>query len=416
MLPALLICAIPHQASPLFVPEAGYSRPANRVAGNKGLRILFVRTSFANESDPSVSRHREERLKKIGAQLDAFFKIQSYGQLSVAKVEVTPVLKLRASDVYEVEDANGKEIPRKERRTIASDATAAARTVLNRNIRSEFDLICYLVNASPTKGRLVRKGVAAFATGPQTSVFLTPEPGWRVFAHEMGHCFGFPHSWSLTSKKKDQTVPERADRTFTEYGDALSPMGRGSNSYSLVERYRMGWIGKNPSDQRYIQKFSPGALSFGAYDRPDAKGLVGGYLEVDLGLEQKELVSRRENPDEDKDAVPLSTTAGPQRLWLSVVTRGNLEETEMKDLEKPLLLVHVTALTPPVTGAKPLATQVNLDLTPAGEEKRARALESRGITPGESATLRLKDGRTLTLTFSNYNRDSNRATIETSIR
>jgi len=412
MLPALLISAFPHQSSPLFVPEAGYARPANRVAGNKGLRILFVRTSFANEIDPAVSRHTEERLKKIGAQLDGFFKIQSYGQLSVAKVEVTPVLKLRASDMYEVEDANGKEIPRKDRRTIASDATAAARTVLNRNIRSEFDLICYLVNASPTKGRLVKRGVGAFATGPQTSVFFTPEPGWRLFAHEMGHCFGFPHSWSLTSKKKDQTIPERADRTFTEYGDALSPMGRGSNSYSLVERYRMGWIGKNPSDQRYIQKFSPGALSFGAYDRPDANGLVGGYLEVDLGLEQKELVSRREDPDEDRDAVLPSTTAGPQRLWLSVVTRGNLEETVMKDLEKPLLLVHVTAL----TGAKPPATQVNLDLTPAGEEKRARALESRGISPGESATLRLKDGRTLTLTFSDYQRDSNRATIETSIR
>ena len=402
------------QQPSLSIPEPGYTRPRNRVSGDKALRIMFLRTSFDNDADPTVSRHTEEELKKIGSDLGAFFKIQSYGALSVEKVEVTPVIKIGKSDIYEKTDAAGTAKPTKESRPVIADAIQAATKQLGRDLKTEFDMICVMINASPTKGRIAPTGVAALATGPQNSIFFGAKPGWRVFAHEIGHNFGFPHGWSVAAKAGDLTLAGIGKRVFTEYGDPMTPMGRGSNSYSVVEKYRMGWIGSSPNDVRYIKKFEPGAVSFMAYDQPDAKGLVGGYLEADFGVELRELVSKRDGSDSGGDA-PTVAMPGPQRIWLSVVTRKNLIQESMVDTGNAILLAHLSSLVPPAKGGSKAFTTVSLDLKPAGPKKRREAMADRGLVPGESGTIQLKDGRQMTIKFAGFDSVTKLASIETSV-
>lgn len=110
------------------------------------------------------------------------------------------MIKIGESAGYERYDEKGTERPAKERKPIIVEAIRAAEASTGRKLRSEFDFICILINGSPTKGRIAPQGVAALATGPQNSIFFTPNPQWRVFAHEIGHNFGFPHAWSVSAR------------------------------------------------------------------------------------------------------------------------------------------------------------------------------------------------------------------------
>ncbi|MDH4387526.1 MAG: hypothetical protein QE269_02230 [Fimbriimonas sp.] len=392
----------------LPVPEQGYARPKNRIAGDKAMRIVFVRTSFANDSDPMVSRHSEAEMTEVGEALTSFFKIQSYGSMTVSKFEVSPVLRLGKSELYERTDKDGKELPAKQRRNAISDAVAAAQRQLGRDLKQEFDMICVMLNASPTGGKIAPPGVAALATGPQTSIFFGAKHQWRVYAHEIGHNMGFPHAWSVLDKNGAQTLS--SDRNFIEYGDPTTPMGKGSNSYSLIEKYRMGWIGNSESDTRFIKRFDPGEMSFLAYDRPDAKGCVGGYINGEFGVEIKELVSKRDGADNGGD-VPSTETPGPQRLWFSVISRGNLTKGDMADLPRPLLLAHLSSLVPPAKGAGKAFTTVSLDLKPAPARNRREQMAGKGLLPGQSGTIKMKDGKVVVVKFVAYDSQTHLAKV-----
>jgi hypothetical protein len=394
-----------------FVPEAAYARPRNRVASDKAIKIYFLRTSFENDADPTVSRHTEEAIQGVGRDLDKYFQIQSYGLMRVDKFEVSPVIKLKDSKLYELTDANGKETPTQGRRNLIRDAISTANTQLSRTLAKEFDFICVLVNESPTKGRLQKANTAAYATGPQNSIFFARAPRWTVFSHEIGHNFGFPHAWSVSPKAGDQVPPKPDDRTFREYGDPGSPMGRGMNSYSIIEKYRMGWIGSSPSDARYIQRLAPGNLRFMAYDQANAIGLVGGYLEGDFGIASKELVGR--NDDGDKLAeMQIAENPGPSRLWLSVISRGNYAQGAMPDLDKPILVAHLSSLTPNATGPSRATMTVSLDLKPGGKARTRERMEDRGLGVGESSSITLKDGRVLRIRFVGFDPVSKMASVE----
>lgn len=404
----LLAAAFALAVQALPQPEPAYRRPANRIAGHSDIRIMVLRTAFENDTDPKVSRHSEQEMNAIGDSLKEYFKIQSYGLLSVKKFEVSPVVTLRKSSVYERTDKDGKATPEKQRRAPLPDAINAANKLLGRNLAKEFDFICVVVNASPTGGRIGRPGVAAFATGPTNSMYFAAKPQWRVFAHEIGHNFGFGHAWSVKDNKGEKSLAP--ERTFTEYGDPVTPMGRGANSYSVVERYRMGWIGNQETDPRYIKKFEEGEFAFGAYDRPDAKGLVGGYLTGDFGVEVRELVSRRDDPDEAAAATSVKDP-GPQRIWFSVISRGELQRGMMPDLKTPILFAHLSSLVAPAKGNARASTTVSLDLAPSPSARPRKPMQRYGLTPGQVGSIPLKDGKSLRVRFVKYDAATHTATV-----
>ena len=405
---ALAVWAPQEPKVSLPTPEQGYARPKNRIAGDKAMRIVFLRTSFDNDADPKVSRHSEAEMNEVGETLTSFFKIQSYGSMTVSKFEVSPVVKIGKSDLYERTDKDGKELPAKQRRNAITDAVVAAQQQLGRDFKKEFDMICVMLNASPTGGRIAPTGVAALATGPQTSIFFGPKHQWRVYAHEIGHNMGFPHAWSVLDKKGAETLS--SDRNFIEYGDPTTPMGKGANSYSIVEKYRMGWIGSRESDTRFIKQFELGEMNFLAYDRPAAKGCVGGYVNGEFGVEIKELVSKRDGADNGGD-VPSVETPGPQRLWFSVISRGNLVKGEMTDLPRPLLLAHLSSLVPPVKGAGRAFTTVSLDLKPAPATNRREQMVGKGLLPGQTGQIKMKDGKVVTVKFVGYDSKTHLAKV-----
>ena len=409
---AMALWKSPQTQSALFTPEQGYQRPRNRVSGDRALKIVFLRTSFENDPTPMASRHSETEMREIGDALTNYFKIQSYGLMSVAKFEVSPVVQIGKSDLYERTTKEGKEVPAKERRAAIGDAVSAAEKQLGRDLKKEFDMICVMLNASPTGGKLAPQGVAALATGPQTSIFFGAKHQWRVYAHEIGHNMGFPHAWSVLDKQGAETLSSQ--RNFIEYGDPTTPMGKGSNSYSLIERCRMGWIGSKEGDARFAKKFEPGVLNFMAYDRPNASGCVGGYIQGDFGVELKELVSRRDGADNGGDIISTESP-GPQRLWFSVISRGNLQKGEMLDLPRPILFAHLSSLVPPAKGAGKAFTTVSLDLKPAPAGKRREQMAGKGLLPGQTGTIRMKDGKLLTVRFVSYDSKNHMARVSAAL-
>lgn len=392
----------------MYTPQFGIGRPKNRVAGDATVKICFLRCSFENADDPKKSRHTEEALKAIGQTLTKYFHEQSYGLMNVGKFEITPVIQIGPSAQFEHYKADGSEVPAKQRKSLIGAAITAANKELGRELAKEFTFICVLPNDSPTKGRLGPKGVAAFATGPKNSVYFTAQPAWRVFAHEIGHNMGFPHAWSVLDPDGKEALPN-ASRTFAEYGDPTTPMGRGQNSYTLSERYRMGWIGSNSSDVRYIQELKPGILEFGAYDQPQAKGLLGGFLTLKAGIRGREMIGRREreNTEETEAPTPAASVVNDedQRLWLSVISRRGYGSSEVTGLETPLLLAHVSS----ISGKG--ASTVALDLTPGGNRRQATPAMF-GLTPGQAGLVQLVNGDKYEVRFVSYDPKSFRATVE----
>jgi hypothetical protein len=54
-----------------------------------------------------ASRHSQENLKKLGKQLDTYFRIQSYGKVWIECVDVSPVSRLASGELYEREQMIG---------------------------------------------------------------------------------------------------------------------------------------------------------------------------------------------------------------------------------------------------------------------------------------------------------------------
>jgi len=105
-------------------------------------------------------------------------------------------------------------------------------------------------------------------------VFLLPEPvcglpglgvrgevllanpsalSWPALVHELGHTLGLAHATSSTCA--------RGCRVH-EYGDTLSPMGRGIVDFSAFEKQQLGWLSGTVAASR------SGSYAIGAVDAP----------------------------------------------------------------------------------------------------------------------------------------------------
>lgn len=414
LLAALSTALAPDAARPFSSVEPGYRVPANRPGKSGGLRLYFARASFADEEDPAVSRHSEESLRKIAADLDAYFRRQSYGLLSVAKADISPVIPLKESREYdrfspdpEAKPEPGKPLPMlqvRAKRNAPRDVMDHCSNTLGFDVMEEYDVLLVMLNASPTKGRVAAPGVAAFASGNGVTVFLTARPSWRVFAHEIGHVFGLGHAFRVSPAKGDAVLPPKGERRFTEYGDPMTPMGRGSNSFSVIEKYAMGWVGGDATDARHVRKVEPGEHELVAFDRPTATGALGLYLEDDFGIHLAEATTTRDRPA-GPDPKNDKTT---QRLWLSVVSADN-GPAAVRDLEVPRLVLKLSS----VNGARgPKARTITLPAEPAPPGRRSpNAPFADGLAPGEKCAIRMPDGRELTIEFATYDKQRHLARV-----
>lgn len=405
LLAALSTALAPDAAKPFSSVEPGYRVPANRPGKSGGLRLYFARVSFADEEDPKVSRHSEESLRKVATELDAYFRRQSYGLLSVGKADISPVIPLKESREYDrcspdpdAKAEPGKPVPMiqvRAKRNAPRDVMDHCSQTLGFDLMKEYDVLLVMLNAAPSKGRVAAPGVAAFASGNGVTVFLTARPSWRVFAHEIGHVFGLGHAFRVSPVKGEAVLPPKGERKFTEYGDPMTPMGRGSNSFSVIEKYAMGWIGGDATDARYVRKIAPGEHEIMAFDRPSATGALGLYHEDDFGIHLVEANTTRgrpagPDPQEDKT---------PQRLWLSVVSADN-GPGAVRDLEVPRLVLKLSS----VNGARgPRARTITLPVRPAPPGRRSpNAPFADGLAPGEKCAIRMPDGRELAIEFTAY--------------
>jgi hypothetical protein len=83
----------------------------------------------------------------------------------------------------------------------------------------------------------------------------------------------------------------------------------------------------------------------------------------------------------------------------------------MGDLPRPLLLAHLSSLVPPVKGAGRAFTTVSLDLKPAPATNRREQMVGKGLLPGQTGQIKMKDGKVVTVKFVGYDSKTHLAKV-----
>ncbi len=399
MLSLAALVLLQPQANVLATPEPGFRRPPQTVPGDKAVKILFLRTRYADDP-PTLVSYQPDLLDRVAKRIDEYFRRESYGLFTVGSYEISSLFRVAAKkDYIQIhEEAGGPPIDK--HKPLERDAIDGLNQATNRHVGQIFDFIC--IEAK-------NPGQRNFAFAASKLSFYPSAPNEYAYFHELGHCMGFGHSNALISEVPGETLPPRDSRYIAEYGDHASAMGAVDIwAYSLLERYTMGWIGDSDKYPRYIKKFDWGENSFVSHDQVSPKGCVGGYVEGRFGIEAAEY--RR---DKTKRIPVPGADEVPQRLWFSLLTTGGIGRN-YADLPRPFLLAHITGAA--FNGNKGLLQQDNrttvlLDLSPSDNPQDLRPI-SKGLFEGQSATIRQTDGSAITVKFLRYDKTDRRAVID----
>jgi hypothetical protein len=181
------------------------------------MRILAIRAAWG----PTIGS--DDSLRAELAQASAFFARASYGKASVT-FELTQWLRAYpGTDICpSAEDQDD------ERTSALGPISALARTAA---AEAGYDVGAYdrLVFLLPEQVC----GMPGLGARGEVLLFNPASTSWLGLVHELGHTLGLGHATSSRCPLGCSVV---------EYGDDLSPMGRGFVDFSAWEKSRLGWL------------------------------------------------------------------------------------------------------------------------------------------------------------------------------
>lgn len=235
-------------------------------------RTLVILATWGPEPFPAA----EVRGVVFGGA-DSFLRRSSFGQVSLSG-DVTPWLRAFPSSPVCPAAEHERIAP-----ALADPMQSAART-------AGYDPASYerVVYVHP------RMSCPWNAVGVRREVLLNGVLSPWVVVHELGHTFELAHAYG--------TACDANGCRHDEYGDPLSPMGRGFLDFSAYEKVKLGWIPDVPRTER------AGRYVVG---RPDVAGAAPHALVVPTGggeywLEHRDGLAvrrvERDVPDDDLEA------------------------------------------------------------------------------------------------------------------
>ena len=180
------------------------------------LDVLVIRATWG----PTTGTDEEARTAL--AEATRFFARASYGKLDV-QFELTPWLRVYPSTAI---------CPMREDE---EDETRSALGPISRLARAGAAAAGYDVSRYARVVFLLPERVCGLpGLGVRREVLLAVPGGvdYTGVVHELGHTFGLPHAGAATCVRC----------RVAEYGDGLSPMGRGFSDFSTWEKSQLGWL------------------------------------------------------------------------------------------------------------------------------------------------------------------------------
>jgi hypothetical protein len=280
---------VPH-ALTVVVALAALLVPGASAESTGDLRTLVILATWGPQAfDPAEVRHG------VFDDAEEFLQRSSFGQVSLHG-DVTPWLNAYAERPTCPAPVHERVAP-----ALSDPPTEAA--IRAGYTPSSYDRVIYVTP---------RIECVWDALGVRREVFLNGVfSSWHV-VHELGHTFGLAHAHGMRCTSAGAC---RKD----EYGDPLSPMGRGLVDFSAYEKLTMGWI------HEVAHAATPGTYRVGRPDALDAPphALVIPTARGEYWLEQREGLSVRyveaDVPDDDLAASTMFVARAGESYTLAGV-------------------------------------------------------------------------------------------------
>jgi hypothetical protein len=314
---AVLVCGL---ASILAAGASAAIAPDPRAAEATGtLRVLVIRATWG--PTPSAPDDGRRALDEVSA----FYSRASFGRLRL-DLDLTPWLAAYSGDPC---------LPKATPRSVfgplgelAQDAARAAGydpSAYGRLVYVLPDRVCGRFGGLGVGREVLLAGADALEDG-------------LAFVHELGHTFGLPHATGRLC----------AGCARLEYGDPYSPMGHGSDDFTALEKFKLGWTSS-------IERVpGPGTYTIGAIDTPsgNARALVfrtaAGEWWIEHRVNSPHLLARVVEPNDPRHPVYMRSVFRGQGFDRRYDLRGVFSITAASaDAAETQLTFAWTDRTPP---------------------------------------------------------------------